>query len=298
MAKCLALLGQELTGDRAQALCDELVSGGGEGEESITEVRRTIDLMGAVGCGLLAACAAGLTMGVVSLDEVDLRVKARCGSDAEKGYALRLLPLIEHGERSLTIYRYMAESPEFFFQLIKTVFRAEGEAPSENASEAEISSATQSFRLLMNFDTLPGATDEGVDSDVLSAWVDTVRALGRENGRAPITDQYVGHALAHSTQVEPFWPGPVVAAEIERAKSEDVETGVRIERFNKRGVTTRGMDDGGQQERDLADQYAAWAAAAKSWPRTQRLLKAMEATWRHDAEREDREVRLRNARDV
>ena len=96
MAKCLALLGQELTGDRAQALCDELVSGGGEGEESITEVRRTIDLMGAVGCGLLAACAAGLTMGVVSLDEVDLRVKARCGSDAEKGYALRLLPLIEH----------------------------------------------------------------------------------------------------------------------------------------------------------------------------------------------------------
>ena len=96
MANCLALLGQELTGDRAQTLCDELLSGGGEGEESISEVRRTIDLLGAVGCGLLAACAAGLTMGVVSLDEVDLRVKARCGSDAEKGYALRLLPLIEH----------------------------------------------------------------------------------------------------------------------------------------------------------------------------------------------------------
>ncbi len=231
-----------------------------------------------------------------ALAALDARPDASVDVIAAREFAL--LPLIEHGERSLSIYRYMADSPEFFFHLIKTVFRAEGEAPAENASEAEISSATQSFRLLMNFDTLPGATDDGVDSDVLSAWVDTVRDLGRENGRAPITDQYVGHALAHSTQVDPFWPGPVVAAEIERVKSEDVETGVRIERFNKRGVTTRGMDDGGQQERDLADKYAAWAAAAKPWPRTQKLLKAMEATWRHDAEREDREVRLRNARDV
>ena len=99
LAHCLALLGQELTGDRAQVLCDELLAAtaaGGEGEESISEMRRTIDLVGALGCGLLAACAAGLTMGVVSLDEVDLRVKARCGSDDEKAYATRLLPLIEH----------------------------------------------------------------------------------------------------------------------------------------------------------------------------------------------------------
>ena len=99
VARCLALLGQELTGDRAQALCDELLAttaAAGEGEESISETRRMIDLVGALGCGILAACAAGLTMGVVSLDEVDLRVKARCGSDDEKACATRLLPLIEH----------------------------------------------------------------------------------------------------------------------------------------------------------------------------------------------------------
>ena len=99
VAHCLALLGQELTGDRAQALCDELLAAAaaaGEGEESISETRRMIDLVGALGCGILAACAAGLTMGVVSLDEVDLRVKARCGSDDEKACATRLLPLIEH----------------------------------------------------------------------------------------------------------------------------------------------------------------------------------------------------------
>ena len=39
--------------------------------------------------------AAGLTMGVVSLEEVDLRVKLRCGSPEEQRCARRL-PLITH----------------------------------------------------------------------------------------------------------------------------------------------------------------------------------------------------------
>ena len=45
---------------------------------------------------LCAALAAGLTMGVVSLEEVDLRVKLRCGSPEEQRCAGILLPLITH----------------------------------------------------------------------------------------------------------------------------------------------------------------------------------------------------------
>ena len=47
-------------------------------------------------CVCTAAMAAGLTMGTVSLDAVDLRVKLRAGTEAERGYATRLLPLIEN----------------------------------------------------------------------------------------------------------------------------------------------------------------------------------------------------------
>ena len=88
VANCVARLSEELTGARAQTLCDELfadaAAAAGEGGESLSQLRFSLDVLGAVACGLLAACAAGLTMGVVSLDEVDLRVKARCGSDSEK----------------------------------------------------------------------------------------------------------------------------------------------------------------------------------------------------------------------
>jgi hypothetical protein len=208
-----------------------------------------------------------------------------------------LLPLLEYGQRDLALNRFMAESPDFFFFLIQRVFRAEGEPPSEDATRQDLTNAELSFRLLMKFDKLPGATAQGVDAAALTRWVDAVRVLGQQHGRAAITDQYVGKALAHSTETDPFWPGPIVADEIERLKSKDVETGLSIERFNMRGVTTRSMDDGGAQEWALAAQYAAWAKAASRWRRTRKVLQGIEATWRDMAEREDQEVRLRNARD-
>jgi hypothetical protein len=41
---------------------------------------------------------------------------------------------------------------------------------------------------------------------------------------------------------------------------------------NNRGVTTRGLFDGGDQERGVAHQYHAWSDALKlDWPRTSSL---------------------------
>ena len=105
MAACIGLLASEVAEGRAETLCEILGRTitheilGGESEEPISEGQFLFDLGGAIGCTMLAACAAGLTMGVVSLDEVDLRVKARCGSEAEQRYAKKLLPLVEHNPR-------------------------------------------------------------------------------------------------------------------------------------------------------------------------------------------------------
>tara|TARA_B110001452_G_scaffold35041_1_gene26993 strand:+ start:195 stop:1709 length:1515 start_codon:yes stop_codon:yes gene_type:complete len=97
MIECLDLLASELVAPgRAEELCAQLV---GEPEETLSEGQFFFDLSGALGCTIMAAMAAGLTMGVVSLEEVDLRVKARCGSEDEQRYAKRLLPLVEHQPR-------------------------------------------------------------------------------------------------------------------------------------------------------------------------------------------------------
>jgi hypothetical protein len=71
---------------------------------------------------------------------------------------------------------------------------------------------------------------------------------------------------------------------------------LQIERFNMRGVTTRGVFDGGEQERDLARENRENAVKATAWPRTSAMLRAIAEGWDRDAEREDLEARKRRLR--
>lgn len=226
---------------------------------------------------------------------LDKRPEVSAVELAKREFAL--LGLLEEQERPLALHQIMAEEPAFYFDLIKAVFRAEGEEPRSESTPAEVAVAQGAFKLLMKFDKVPGARDDGVDASALSAWVDAVRSLGQSNGRGAITDQYVGHVLSHAPGDQAFWPGEVVAAEIDRIASDEVERGIEVERFNMRGVTMRGMDDGGAQERDQAAIYRAWAQAAVGWPRTHGVLVALEQTWIALGDEEDRRVRLRQMRD-
>lgn len=63
--------------------------------EDPTSGQGLLDLALTATCIICAALAAGLTMGVVSLDPLDLRVKMRTGSPREKKWAARLLPLVD-----------------------------------------------------------------------------------------------------------------------------------------------------------------------------------------------------------
>ena len=67
-----------------------------------------------------------------------------------------------------------------------------------------------------------------------------------------------------------------------------VREGVEIGRFNSRGVTSRGMYQGGRQERTLAETYDDWSRrVAPRWPNTARILRDLARTYREWAERED-----------
>jgi hypothetical protein len=61
-----------------------------------------------------------------------------------------------------------------------------------------------------------------------------------------------------------------------------------IERFNMRGVTSRGFFEGGAQERSLAQEYETWAGKVRvKWPRSAAVLETIAKSWREDARRED-----------
>jgi len=85
---------------------------------------------------------------------------------------------------------------------------------------------------------------------------------------------------------------------IEQLAAPTVESGLQVERYNMRGVHTRGLYDGGKQERDLAKAaYEGAAAVAAEWPRTASMLCRIGDSWSADGDRADIDAAQRRLRD-
>jgi hypothetical protein len=90
------------------------------------------------------------------------------------------------------------------------------------------------------------------------------------------------------------WPCEPVRDVIEVTRSRDLETGLYIGVKNKRGVTSRGMLDGGDQERDLARRYREHSEAARfEWPRTSAVLDRIADSYEAEAKEHDDDVERR-----
>jgi hypothetical protein len=211
---------------------------------------------------------------------------------ANREYAL--LPLLEHQERPLKLHGLMARNPDFFHQIVRDVYRGDHEEPSDGDDLAQ-ARWRQAYSLLSNFSVVPGFDSDVPEEARLSSWVSRVRELGQQTSRAEVTESTIGRVLAHAPtdDLDGGWPHRFVRNEIERSNCETLERGMQIERFNMRGVTTRGMFDGGAQERDLARDNRENAAKAAAWPRTAAMLRAIADNWDGNAEREDIEARKR-----
>ena len=198
------------------------------------------------------------------------------------------------GRNPIVLMKALAERPEFFVEVIRAVFK-----PSEDSGVVEEAPdnpeharqlASQAYELLRRWDRLPGADDRGnVDHAKLASWVRRARVLAAENGRAEIADQKIGDVFSASKlDSDGAWPQRAVRDVIEDVRSEELETGFEIGHFNRRGVTTRGVRDGGDQERALAAKHRKYAAAvALEWPRTSAMLERIAKSYDHDAQRED-----------
>ena len=207
-----------------------------------------------------------------------------------------LLPLLERGGRQLRIYGLMAADPGFFHAILRNVYLGKSEEWREVDTETH-AKARLSYSLLSHFSLLPGQTGNAVDATALTAWIDEVRCLGAETDRAEITDSYVGRVLAHApADLHGGWPHRVVRDEIERLSSDNVERAVQLEWFNMRGVRSRGIYEGGDQERDFAKASYDAAELSTAWPRTSALLRAIGKMWEEDAKRADLDAAQRRVK--
>jgi transcriptional regulator with XRE-family HTH domain len=188
------------------------------------------------------------------------------------------LAVLEHSERpAKMLHRFMSSRPQFFVEVLSAVFRASSReaSPDYTPTPQEKAVASQAWRLLESWSKLPGEDKGEVDADALLQWVEEAHRLAVQAERGAIGDQYIGKLLSHSPAgKDGVWPHPAVRDVIESMHNSKLETGIIIGVHNSRGVTSRGMLDGGSQERDLAQRYNTWAEATKlDYPRASAMLR-------------------------
>ena len=198
------------------------------------------------------------------------------------------LAVLEHSERpAKTLHRFMSSRPEFFVEVLSAVFRASSKEPSSEYTPTpqEKAVASQAWRLLESWSQLPGESSGNVDAPILLGWVEEAHSLAVQAERGGIGDEYIGKLLSHSPAgADGIWPHPAVRDVIEVMRNTKLETGIIIGVHNNRGVTSRGMLDGGRQERNLAESYNRWAEATKlEYPRTSAMLREIARSYENHA---------------
>lgn len=204
-------------------------------------------------------------------------------------YEISMFPLLEHSKYRMRIFEVLASNPALYFEIFKVVFRAEDEPePSKELSEAQRATWHLNYSILSKAHCIPGRNDEGIDETVLAHWIDQVRQLALEGKRLALVDQYIGHILAYApVGADGAWPAEAVRAQLERVRSNEIERGIMIERFNMRGAHVRSLYGGGDEERRFAAEFTGYADQMGRWPRTQEMLKAIAENWEADARRQD-----------
>jgi len=198
------------------------------------------------------------------------------------------LPVFSLRKKPLTLHRMLVESPDFFMSAICSIFKGENEDAPELTKEAE-QHASAAYELLSSLNVIPGQQGEDVDFEVLKNWCLAVLELSISMNRQKVTESRIGGLLAHAplSKKDNAWPHESVRAVIEILNSDKVENGIISERFNMRGVYSKSLGEGGQQERALAQQTKQWADVVSDSPRTTAMLRKISRTWDHAAERAD-----------
>jgi hypothetical protein len=205
----------------------------------------------------------------------------------------RYLPLLHDESRTLALETLLARSPKTFVDVVELVFRRVNEEAEEPRNDNP-ALASNAYRLLREWKVVPGTREDGtVDGGALNEWLAEARRLLADVDRLDIGELQIGEVLAHAPEdPDGTFPTLPVRDALEAAPSNRLERGFSVGLFNKRGITSRGLTDGGQQEYDLAAKYESWASAVQAThPRTASALRDMAERYREEGRRNDEEVR-------
>lgn len=224
-----------------------------------------------------------------------LRKQSEVSTEALARREYALLPLLTNqglGGGELALHELLREQPDFFVDVVCDLYKPA--STDRELADADIETAKArahaAFELLDSWRTPPGVEDGAVITEKLAAWVHSARELLRAKDRTEIGDQTIGKLLYHlpNDQSDDAFPPHALRVLLENLRSEQLELGLEIESFNSRGVYSKGIDEGGRQERDIAKRWQRNAQmVGPSWPRAQALCSRIAEAWIRHAEAED-----------
>ena len=201
------------------------------------------------------------------------------------------LGILDQYRPQLALHRRVVREPSLFADVIAQAFRrADGEAEESVDDHMLERRASAAFNVLWKLRLLPGLMDDGsVSAEALSTWVNESRRMCRERDRKDIGDQQIGQTLANAPVGEDgVWPCEPVRDLLDDLASRHVGIGFTNGKRNLRGVTSRGVFDGGGQERSLVDKYRQDADKIRArWPFTAQLLRQLAGNYEAEARRHD-----------
>ena len=204
------------------------------------------------------------------------------------------LKTLNHHRPQLALHRQVVREPSLFADVITLAFkRADGQHEDSVDEQMLERHAPVVFNVLWKLRLLPGKMEDGsVDIEALSTWVNEVRRMCRERDREDVGDQQVGQVLANAPVGEDgVWPCAPIRDLLDGLASRNIGIGFTIGKRNLRGTTSRGVFDGGEQERSLADGYRQDAETISArWPYTAKLLRQLATSYESQARQEDQEA--------
>ena len=215
------------------------------------------------------------TSGSYRIDPYDLSDALRA-LDGRSGVSRQEMALLEYafieatGDESDNMHGIpnlelaIADDPAFFANAIFLLYERNdsGEDPPglrSKGAEGRVVAARKAYTLLNRLRSIPGLAEDGtINAPILYAWCVEVRRLCAEQGRSEVGDVHIGELLAHApSDRDGRRPCGPVCEVLQRIASPDVASGFCTATLNARGAHWRGMEDGGDQEREVAASYRA-----------------------------------------
>ena len=194
--------------------------------------------------------------------------------------------------------RVLANDPAFFAKAVSLVYKRNDDRqdpPGWHSDDPDrrTAAARKAYALLKRLKRIPGTAADGtvVHTTALRGWCTELRRLCAEQGRSEVGEIHIGELLAQApSDQDGRWPCGPVCDVMESIASLHIERGFHVAVINARGFHSRRMEDGGEQERELAAKYRAWSRRLSfEYPYVSGVLERIaddyerEGTW-HDSD--------------